>query len=170
MVGSRAIARQTGLENVISFDMGGTTAKASLVERGEYTRTREYSVGGGIMAGSRLLTGGGYLLNVPAIDLAEVGAGGGSIIHIDAGGSMQVGPKSAGARPGPVCYGLGGDAPTVTDASVALGHLNPSFLCGGELPIDAEASRRTLADAIAGRSGSRWSTRRGAHDRWRSRT
>ena len=149
VVGARAIARQSGLENVISFDMGGTTAKASLVERGEYTRTREYSVGGGIMTGSRLLTGGGYLLNVPAIDLAEVGAGGGSIIHIDAGGSMQVGPKSAGARPGPVCYGLGGDAPTVTDASVALGHLNPSFLCGGELPIDAEASRRTLADAIA---------------------
>ena len=149
VVGARAIARQSGLENVISFDMGGTTAKASLVERGEYTRTREYSVGGGIMTGSRLLTGGGYLLNVPAIDLAEVGAGGGSIIHIDTGGSMQVGPRSAGARPGPVCYGLGGEAPTVTDASVVLGHLNPSFLCGGELPIDAEASRRALAEPIA---------------------
>ena len=149
VVGARAIARQCALENVVSFDMGGTTAKASLIERGEYTRTREYSVGGGIMAGSRLLTGGGYLLNVPAIDLAEVGAGGGSIVHIDAGGSMQVGPKSAGARPGPVCYGLGGEAPTVTDASVVLGHLNPAFLCGGELPIDAEASRRALADAVA---------------------
>ena len=149
VVGARAIARQSGLENVISFDMGGTTAKASLVEGGEYTRTREYSVGGGIMTGSRLLTGGGYLLNVPAIDLAEVGAGGGSIVHIDTGGSMQVGPRSAGARPGPVCYGLGGEAPTVTDASVVLGHLNPSFLCGGELPIDAGASRRALADPIA---------------------
>ena len=153
VVGARAIARQSGLRNVISFDMGGTTAKASLVERGEYTRTREYSVGGGIMAGSRLLTGGGYLLNVPAIDLAEVGAGGGSIIHIDAGGSLQVGPKSSGARPGPVCYGLGGAAPTVTDASVVLGHLNPSFLCGGELPIDAPASHRALEDAIAGPLG-----------------
>ena len=149
VVGARAIARQSALENVISFDMGGTTAKASLVERGEYTRTREYSVGGGIMTGSRLLTGGGYLLNVPAIDLAEVGAGGGSIIHIDTGGSMQVGPKSAGARPGPVCYGLGGEAPTVTDASVVLGHLNPAFLCGGELAIDAEASRRALEAAVA---------------------
>ena len=149
VVGARAIARQCALENVVSFDMGGTTAKASLIERGEYTRTREYSVGGGIMAGSRLLTGGGYLLNVPAIDLAEVGAGGGSIVHIDAGGSMQVGPKSAGARPGPVCYGLGGEAPTVTDASVVLGHLNPAFLCGGELPIDAEASRRVLEETIA---------------------
>ena len=149
VVGARAIARQAALENVISFDMGGTTAKASLIERGEYTRTREYSVGGGIMAGSRLLTGGGYLLNVPAIDLAEVGAGGGSIIHIDTGGSMQVGPRSAGARPGPVCYGLGGQTPTVTDASVVLGHLNPEFLCGDELAIDAEASRRVLAQAVA---------------------
>ncbi len=149
VVGARAVARQSGIENVISFDMGGTTAKASLVERGEYTRTREYSVGGGIMAGSRLLTGGGYLLNVPAIDLAEVGAGGGSIVHIDTGGSMQVGPRSAGARPGPVCYGLGGTAPTITDAGVALGHLNPSFLCGGELPINADASQRALVDAVA---------------------
>ena len=149
VVGARAIARQSGIEDVISFDMGGTTAKASLIERGEYTRTREYSVGGGIMTGSRLLTGGGYLLNVPAIDLAEVGAGGGSIVRIDAGGSMQVGPRSAGARPGPVCYGLGGDAPTVTDANVVLGYLNPSFLCGGELRIDAAASARAIEAAVA---------------------
>ena len=149
VVGARAIARQSGIEDVISFDMGGTTAKASLIERGEYTRTREYSVGGGIMAGSRLLTGAGYLLNVPAIDLAEVGAGGGSIVRIDAGGSMQVGPRSAGARPGPVCYGLGGDAPTVTDANVVLGYLNPSFLCGGELRIDAAASARVIRAAVA---------------------
>ena len=149
VVGARAIARQSGLENVISFDMGGTTAKASLIERGEYTRTREYSVGGGIMTGSRLLTGGGYLLNVPAIDLAEVGAGGGSIIRIDTGGSMQVGPTSAGARPGPVCYGLGGEAPTVTDASVVLGHLNPAHLCAGEVAIDAEASRRALTEVVS---------------------
>ena len=149
VVGARAIARQSGIEDVISFDMGGTTAKASLIERGEYTRTREYSVGGGIMAGSRLLTGAGYLLNVPAIDLAEVGAGGGSIVRIDAGGSMQVGPRSAGARPGPVCYGLGGDAPTVTDANVVLGYLNPSFLCGGELRIDAAASARAVEAAVA---------------------
>ena len=149
VVGARAIARQSGLADVISFDMGGTTAKASLIERGEYTRTREYSVGGGIMAGSRLLTGAGYLLNVPAIDLAEVGAGGGSIVRIDTGGSMQVGPRSAGARPGPVCYGLGGEAPTVTDANVVLGYLNPSFLCGGELRIDAAASARAIETAVA---------------------
>ena len=149
VVGARAVARQSGVENVISFDMGGTTAKASLIEGGEYTRTREYSVGGGIIAGSRLLTGSGYLLNLPAIDLAEVGAGGGSILWIDTGGSMQAGPKSAGARPGPACYGLGGEAPTVTDANVVLGYLNPSFLCGGELSIDAEASRRAIETRIA---------------------
>ena len=149
VVGARAVARQSGIENVISFDMGGTTAKASLIEGGEYTRTREYSVGGGIISGSRLLTGSGYLLNVPAIDLAEVGAGGGSILWIDGGGSMQAGPKSAGAQPGPACYGLGGEAPTVTDASVVLGYLNPSHLCGGELPIDAGASRRAVETYIA---------------------
>ena len=153
VVGARAIARQSGIENVISFDMGGTTAKASLIEGGEYTRTREYSVGGGIISGSRLLTGSGYLLNVPAIDLAEVGAGGGSILRIDDGGSMQAGPKSAGARPGPACYGLGGEAPTVTDANVVLGYLNPAHLCGGELPIDARASRRTIETSIAGPLG-----------------
>ena len=153
VVGARAVARQSGSENVISFDMGGTTAKASLIEGGEYTRTREYSVGGGIISGSRLLTGSGYLLNVPAIDLAEVGAGGGSILRIDGGGSLQAGPRSAGARPGPACYGLGGDAPTVTDANVVLGYLNPSHLCGGELPIDAGASRRAVEKGIAGPLG-----------------
>ena len=153
VVGARAVARQSGIENVISFDMGGTTAKASLIEGGEYTRTREYSVGGGIISGSRLLTGGGYVLNVPAIDLAEVGAGGGSILWIDTGGSMQAGPRSAGARPGPACYGLGGEAPTVTDANVVLGYLNPSFLCGGEVRIDAAASRRAVEATIAGPLG-----------------
>ena len=156
VVGARAVARHSGIENVISFDMGGTTAKASLIEAGEYTRTREYSVGGGIISGSRLLTGGGYILNVPAIDLAEVGAGGGSILWIDTGASLQAGPRSAGARPGPACYGLGGEAPTVTDANVVLGFLNPHHLCAGEVKIDAAASRRTPSrtDDRADRSAS----------------
>ena len=153
VVGARAVARQSGIENVISFDMGGTTAKASLIEAGEYTRTREYSVGGGIISGSRLLTGSGYLLNVPAIDLAEVGAGGGSILWIDTGASLQAGPRSAGARPGPACYGLGGEAPTVTDANVVLGFLNPQHLCGGEVKIDAAASRYAIGTTIAGPLG-----------------
>ena len=149
VVGAHAVATRSGYRDVISFDMGGTTAKASLIENGAFTRTSEHSVGGGIMIGSRLLTGGGYLLKVPAIDLAEVGAGGGSIVWIDAGGSMQIGPESAGAYPGPLCYDTGGTEPTVTDASVILGYLNPEYLVGGELALNAERSRRVFADKIA---------------------
>ena len=93
VVGAQAISKLLGVANIISFDMGGTTAKASLIEDGEYTRSREYSVGGGIMMGSRLLTGAGYLIGVPAIDLAEVGAGGGSIVSIDAGGHCRLARK-----------------------------------------------------------------------------
>src|SRR5271168_4349272 len=103
VVGVQALIRQIGIAKAISFDMGGTTAKASLIENGELSRALEYSVGGGVMIGSRLLSGAGYTLKVPAIDLAEVGAGGGSVIWIDAGGALQIGPHSAGASPGPVC-------------------------------------------------------------------
>ena len=109
VVGAQALAQKIGLGKIISFDMGGTTAKASIIEDGEVTRAAEYSVGAGIMIGSRLLTGAGYLLRVPSIDLAEVGAGGGSLVWIDPAGSMQVGPESAGAVPGPVCYDIGGN-------------------------------------------------------------
>ena len=149
VVGGHAFGAKVGLKNIITFDMGGTTAKASLIEDGTYTRSLEFQVGGGILTGSRLMTGAGYLLKVPAIDLAEVGAGGGSIIWIDAGGSLQIGPQSAGADPGPVCYGIGGTAPTVTDANVVLGYLNPAHLVGGELKIDAQRSRDVLAETIA---------------------
>jgi N-methylhydantoinase A len=149
VVGAQALARQMGLPRVITFDMGGTTAKASIVEDGEVNRASEYSVGGGIMLGSRLLTGAGYLLRVPAIDLAEVGAGGGSIVWIDAGGSLQVGPRSAGASPGPLCYDLGGAEPTITDANVILGYLNPTHLVGGALPLKAARSREGFAEKIA---------------------
>src|SRR5438132_13652076 len=101
--------------------MAWRMAKDSLVEDGEVMRAHEYAVGAGIMVGSRLLTGAGYTLKVPAIDLAEVGAGGGSHIWIDAGGALQVGPESAGAAPGPVCYGKGGVTPTITDVNELLG-------------------------------------------------
>ena len=111
VVGAQAVARRSGIPNVITFDMGGTTAKASMIENGSFTRALDYQVGGGIMMGSRLLTGSGYLLKVPAIDLAEVGAGGGSIVWIDAGGALQIGPESAGAAPGPLCYDIGGMDP-----------------------------------------------------------
>ena len=99
VIGSQAISKASGLENVITFDMGGTTAKTSMIARGEVTRALDMQVGGGIMHGSRLMTGAGYALKVPAIDLAEVGAGGGSILSIDTGGSLRAGPESAGANP-----------------------------------------------------------------------
>ncbi len=153
VIGAQSLARRAGFDRIISFDMGGTTAKASLVEDGKVTRAEEYSVGGGIMIGSRLMSGSGYVLKVPAIDLAEVGAGGGSIIAIDAGGAPKVGPHSAGSFPGPVCYGLGGTEPTVTDANVVLGYINPAHLAGGSVKLDAAKSRAVLQDKVAGPLG-----------------
>ncbi len=149
VVGAQALARAKRLPKIITFDMGGTTAKAAIVEDGEVTRAAEYSVGAGIMIGSRLLTGAGYTLKVPAIDLAEVGAGGGSLVWIDAGGAPQIGPESAGASPGPVCYDRGGTVATVTDANVLLGYINPGHLVGGALKLNADKARRVFAETIA---------------------
>jgi len=149
VVGAQAVARAKELAKIITFDMGGTTAKAAMVEDGEISRASEYSVGAGIMIGSRLLTGAGYMLKVPAIDLAEVGAGGGSLVWIDGGGALQIGPESAGAAPGPVCYDKGGETPTVTDANVVLGYINPGQLVGGALKLNADKARRVFADKVA---------------------
>src|SRR5947207_6145281 len=149
VVGVQALTRRIGIDKAISFDMGGTTAKASLIENGEVTRATEYQVGAGIVLGSRLLSGAGYTLKVPAIDLAGVGARGGSTLGIDSGGALQVGPHSAGAVPGPVCYRQGGTEPTVTDANIVLGYINPDHLVGGALQLDAAASRAAIAEKIA---------------------
>ena len=149
VVGAQALAKRIGLDKLITFDMGGTTAKASLVEDGAISRAAEYQVGGGIMHGSRLLTGAGYLLRVPAIDLAEVGAGGGSIVWRDAGGALQVGPRSAGASPGPLCYDLGGSEPTVTDANVILGYLSPAALAGGAVKLNAARAHEVFQERVA---------------------
>jgi len=149
VIGAQALARAKQMPRIITFDMGGTTAKASIVEDGEVMRAAEYSVGAGIMIGSRLLTGAGYTLKVPAIDLAEVGAGGGSHVWIDPGGALQVGPESAGASPGPVCYAKGGETPTVTDANLLLGYLNPRYLVGGAVRLDAEHAHRVFEERIA---------------------
>ena len=129
--------------------MGGTTAKAGLVENGEVLRTEAIEVGGGVMAGSRLLVGAGYMLKLPAIDLAEVGAGGGSICRLDGAGAPKVGPESAGAAPGPVCYGRGGIAPTITDCNLALGYLDPGGLTGGTMRLDLEAARAAIQRDLA---------------------
>ena len=129
--------------------MGGTTAKASIVERGAIALSSEYEVGGGIHQGSRLIKGSGHLIRIPAIDVSEVGAGGGSLAWIDAGGVLRVGPESAGAVPGPACYARGGERPTVTDANVVLGYLNPGYLVGGELRLDAARAERALREHVA---------------------
>jgi N-methylhydantoinase A len=149
VIASVGLARQLGIDNVITFDMGGTTAKASVVERGIPDFTSEFEVAAGISLASKLSSGGGYALSVPFIDLSEVGAGGGSIVWIDPGGAPKVGPHSAGARPGPVCYATGGTQPTVTDANVVLGYINPTSLLDGAMPIDADAARRVLQEQVA---------------------
>ena len=147
-VGAATLGRHLDIPNIIAFDMGGTTAKTCLIENGIPRLASEYEVGGELSIGHRLLRGGGYVLRVPAIDLAEIGAGGGSIAWIDRGGVLRVGPQSAGADPGPACYQRGGVAATVTDANVVLGYLNPEYLVGGALKIDRNLAMRAVADTI----------------------
>jgi 5-oxoprolinase (ATP-hydrolysing)/N-methylhydantoinase A len=146
VVAALGLAGALGYDNVIAFDMGGTTAKASLIENGRVSRSQEYEVGASLSAGSRLLRGSGELIRIPTIDIAEVGAGGGSIAWLDPAGALQVGPRSAGATPGPACYGLGGTDPTVTDANVALGYIPVGPLASGHLSI----SRERAVEAIDG--------------------
>jgi N-methylhydantoinase A len=148
VIATAALARRIGLGNVISIDMGGTTAKASVIEGHEIKRTGEFEIGGSMSQGSRLYKGGGYLLRVPAIDIAEVGAGGGSIVSVDAAGALRVGPRSAGAVPGPVCYDQGGADATLTDANISLGYLPAERLPSG-LRLDAGKARRALFDQVA---------------------
>lgn len=149
VIACAAVARAAGLANVISFDMGGTTAKAAIVENGEPATTTEYEVGAGINISSKLVKGGGYAIKLPFIDVSEIGAGGGSIVGIDAAGAIRVGPRSAGSVPGPACYGLGGEDPTFTDAAVVLGYLNPRHLAGGRMTIDARRSFESLQARVA---------------------
>ena len=149
VTGALEVSRRLGLSNVITLDIGGTTAKTSLIENGQLTRSPEYEVGGGMNIGHRLLKGGGYTLRVPAVDIAEVGAGGGSIAWIDRGGSLQVGPQSAGADPGPACYNQGGREPTLTDANVVLGYLSPHTLAGGRLTLAADKAHQAVAERVA---------------------
>ena len=144
VVAARGMGQQLGIANLLSFDMGGTTAKASLIEDGAISRGREYEVGGPMSAGSRLIRGAGELLRIPTIDIAEVGAGGGSIAWIDPAGGLQVGPRSAGAAPGPACYGRGGVDPTVTDANVVLGYMPAVTVADGQVSISAELAEQAV--------------------------
>jgi len=128
--------------NIISFDMGGTTAKAGLIRHGKPSITHDFRVGSHLSSGIRA---GGHPIKIPVIDLAEVGAGGGSIAWVDPGGALQVGPSSAGAAPGPACYGFGGEQPTVTDANLVLGYLDSDYFLGGKMRIYPERSRAAIA-------------------------
>ncbi|HEY9281734.1 MAG TPA: hydantoinase/oxoprolinase family protein [Eoetvoesiella sp.] len=140
IIGSKSVCDRLGLVNAIGFDMGGTTAKAGVVLDGDV-----------VMAGNIMI--GGYAtglpIQIPLVDIQEVGTGGGSIARLEEGGGLRVGPQSAGAAPGPACYGLGGTEPTVTDANLILGRLSPTNFLGGEMPLDLERARDALQERVA---------------------
>lgn len=146
-VGAACLGAAIEEPNLVAFDMGGTTASAALVHRGVLSRTHEYEFRAGMSVPSRFIKAGGYMMRVPTVDVAEVGSGAGSIAAIDAAGLLTVGPLSAGASPGPVCYQMGGTQPTVTDANVVLGYL-PQQLAGGRLMLDVVAARNAILQAI----------------------
>jgi N-methylhydantoinase A len=143
------VAAECGLGAVLAFDMGGTTAKICLIDDGVPERARRFEVA----RMYRDQKGSGLPVRIPVIELVEIGAGGGSIARVDGLGRIAVGPDSAGAEPGPVCYGRGGIEPTVTDANVALGRIDPLNFAGGTIRLDAEASIAALARAIGGPLG-----------------
>jgi N-methylhydantoinase A len=138
-----------GRADILSFDMGGTTAKVGLIQDGQPSVTKDYQVGGHASAGIGGLSLSGYPVRTPVVDLVEIGAGGGSIAWVDSGGLLRVGPQSAGADPGPVCYRGGGTEPTVTDANVVLGRLNPEYFLGGEISLDVDGARRAIEERCA---------------------
>ncbi len=134
-----------GYANLLSFDMGGTTAKFCVIDHGQPLTANDFEVD----RRYRLKKGSGLPIKLPVIEMIEIGAGGGSIARIDPLGLLKVGPESAGADPGPVCYGLGGTEPTVTDADLVLGYLDPDYFLGGQFKIDLAAARKAIAERIA---------------------
>ena len=147
VIATAQLAQTLGLGRIIAFDMGGTTAKASLVLDGQPLYATEYEVGGELHHAGQA-RGSGYPVRFPMIDIAECGAGAGSIAWIDSGGHIKVGPESAGADPGPACYGKGGDQPTVTDAYLALGYLDPNSFLGGDLSLVPRLATQALIEHI----------------------
>ena len=139
-IGAGAYAEKLGFKNVVAFDMGGTTAKCALVENGRYSVNSLYYANGYVK---------GFPIKSAVIDIVEVGSGGGSIAWLDSQKRLHVGPQSAGSTPGPVCYGRGGTQPTVTDANLVLGRLNPANFLGGEMQLDVAAAKRAVSERIA---------------------
>jgi N-methylhydantoinase A len=149
VIAAAYLAECLGRRDVMAFDMGGTTAKAGLVRDGAPSVTKDYEVGARAVAGTGAARGSGYPIRTPVIDLVEIGAGGGSIAWVDSGGALRVGPQSAGADPGPACYGRGGTEPTVTDANLVLGRLAPDNFLGGALQLDVAAAWRAVEQRCA---------------------
>jgi N-methylhydantoinase A len=148
VVGGARLAEAVDIGDLVVFDMGGTTASASLIQEGRLARVGEYEFRAGISTPSRFIKAGGYMMSVPTVDVAEVGSGAGSIAFVDDGGLLRVGPVSAGADPGPACYGKGGAQPTVTDANLLLGYL-PQTLAGGERSLNREMARMAIEAQLA---------------------
>jgi N-methylhydantoinase A len=140
VVGTMALCEALDVDHAIAFDMGGTTAKACVILRGQPSLSPDYFVGG---------YNTGLAIRIPVLDIVEVGTGGGSIAWLDEGGALHVGPRSAGAEPGPAAYGLGGTEPTITDANVVLGRLSPAAFMGGEMQLDRSLAEDTLRERIA---------------------
>lgn len=140
VIGTQALCASIGMRNAIAFDMGGTTAKAGVIYNGDVLMTGNALIGGYAT---------GLPIQMPMIDIQEVGTGGGSIARVELGNALRVGPESAGAAPGPVCYGLGGTEPTITDANLVLGRLGAERFLGGEMQLDVESARRALSERVA---------------------
>ncbi len=147
-VAAKAYGKLSKADRIISLDVGGTTSKAGVWSSERFDVTYEYEVGGRVH-GVRRLQGSGYPVRFPYVDLVEVGTGGGSIAHVDGAGVLHVGPESAGASPGPACYGTGGELPTVTDANLVLGRLNPECLLGGELKVYLRLAETAIRKHVA---------------------
>ena len=146
---SSFIARQLGLSRVLSYDMGGTTAKICLIDDGQPHTSRTFEVA----REYRFLKGSGIPINIPVIEMVEIGAGGGSIADVDTMNRIRVGPESAGSEPGPASYDLGGVAPTVTDADLLLGRLNPENFAGGSIRLNVENASKALDSSIGSKLG-----------------
>jgi N-methylhydantoinase A len=149
VIASQHYGRMFQIKDIFCFDMGGTTAKSCLIQKGHAGLVSTFEVG----RVQRFKKGSGLPIQVPVVDLMEIGAGGGSIAKMSKMGLLQVGPESAGADPGPACYGRGGKNPTVTDADLLLGYLDPDYFLGGSMPLDREASEKAMAAKVAGPLG-----------------
>jgi N-methylhydantoinase A len=145
VIASQYFGRMFQIKDIFCFDMGGTTAKSCLIQKGQVGLVSTFEVG----RVQRFKKGSGLPIQVPVVDLMEIGAGGGSIARINKMGLLQVGPESSGADPGPACYGQGGDEPTVTDADLVLGYLDPNYFLGGTMKLDKEASQKAIEEKVA---------------------